>query len=359
MTGSRSSFYSLLIIGFLLSTYSGSFGETLYVIERERGSISVIKDEKIVETIKEIGNTNHALMKFYRGYGYSITRDGYISKIDIRTNRLLKKVKIGESTIGLDFSGEVVAIANYDPKNVVFLDLDLNLLRTIETGSKNVGIKAWEDLVIFSLMEKDEIWVIDIKDNFTVKKIFRDVGPMPFDGLMKDGVYLTGFFKDSSVGILDIKKLEYVRREISRKTGEITFKIPHFGTWGMMGRLAFIPGVGERKIHIIDLVDLQYRGSIDLIGLPVFIVVSPDNHYIVVNYSGDREDYITIIDAQRLSVIKDIKAGKRILHLRFSKDGRKLYLSSYFDNSLKVMNMSSHLIESEINVPTPSGIFIP
>ena len=28
-------------------------------------------------------------------------------------------------------------------------------------------------------------------------------------------------------------------------------------------------------------------------------------------------------------VIREVKAGKRIMHMRFSKDGKRLYISSY------------------------------
>lgn len=366
MIGSRSSFYKYfllpisywLTIGVSLLYPSASSGETLYVIERERDSIALIENGKVVKEIKGLGNTNHALLKFYKGYGYAITRDGYLSKIDLVERMIIKRVKVGESTIGLDFSGSIVAVANYDPKDVVFLDLDLNLLKKVETGSKNVGIKAWGDLIIFSLMERDEIWVVNTTRDFVTERIFSDVGTMPFDALLKEGVYVAGFFSDSSIGLLDLNRMEYKRKSLSLKTKEITFKIPHFGTWGILGDRAYVPAVGERRLHIISLSGLRYEGSIELIGLPVFAVVSPDNKYIAVNYSGDREDYITIIDPLKGSVIKDIKAGRRILHMRFSKDAQRLYLSSYFEGSLKVMNTENWEITSEIEVPTPSGIFI-
>lgn len=343
----------------LLFLYSNSFAEKLYVVERERDSLSIIEDERITGIISGVGNTNHALMKFYRDYGYVITRDGFISKIDIQTNKLLKSVKVGESTIGLDFSGEIIAVANYDPKNVVFLDLDLKIIKTIETGSKNVGIKGWGDFIIFSLMEKDEIWVINVARGFSIEKVLRDVGPMPFDALMKDGIYLVGFFKDSSIGMLDLRDMKYIRKEVSGETKDITFKIPHFGTWGIVGEKAFIPAVGEKRLHIVALNEFQYKGFIELMGLPVFAVVSPDGRYIAVNYSGDKDDYITIVEPVKLSVLQHIKAGKRILHMRFSRDGKRLFLSSYFENRLKFMNTDSWRLETEIEVPTPSGIFIP
>ena len=104
------------------------------------------------------------------------------------------------------------------------------------------------------------------------------------------------------------------------------------------------------KMAVID--------HIDLAGLPVFITVSPDKKIAVVNYSGDKDHLLSIIDLKKLKVIKTFPAGKRVMHVRFSKEGKKLYVSSYFGNSIKIFDTKSWKKLKEITVPNPSGIFI-
>ena len=69
----------------------------------------------------------------------------FLSKIDPREDRLVKRVKVGNSGIGLDFFKEYVLVANYDPDSVVLLDRDLNLVKTLKTDSRNVGKEEKED----------------------------------------------------------------------------------------------------------------------------------------------------------------------------------------------------------------------
>ena len=111
---------------------------------------------------------------------------------------------------------------------------------------------------------------------------------------------------------------------------------------------------------MLDLETLKPVGSLALPGLPVFAVVSPDKKLIAINYSGDQEDNVTIVNATTRQVLGTGLAGKRIMHLRFSPDGSRLYLSSYFDNKLKTMKTlgpGAWTVAGELQVESPAGIF--
>lgn len=343
---------------FILSTFTPAFAEKVYVVEREREKLAVIEDGILSGEIGSLGNLNHATAKFNKNFIYVISRDGCLSQINTGSDNLLRQIKAGKSGIGFVFIDDMVAVANYDPHDVVILDGSLNKLKKIETNSRNVGIKSWERFLIFALMDKDEIWVLDSKENFEVHKIIKNAGGTPFDALMSENKYIVGLFNEGSVGMLDAKTMSYSKRDLRRGEGEAVFKIPHFGTWGVYKDYAFIPAVGERRLHIVDVNSFKHSGYIDLIGLPVFAAVSPDGRYIAVNYSGDKEDFLTVIDTKSKKVLNDIKAGKRIMHIRFSDDSRRLYLSSYFDNAVRVLDTNEWKVLKEITVPTPSGIFI-
>ncbi|MBF0319205.1 MAG: NirF protein [Nitrospirae bacterium] len=345
----------LLILIMLLASVNYAAAEKLYVVEREREAIAVVDNGKVSE-IENLGSMNHALVKFDAGAAYVVGRDGFFSHIDTKTDKLVKRVKVGSSGIGFTSCNDYIAVANYDPKDVVILDRKLNIAKKIETGSRNVGIKCLDNLLVFSLMDKDEIWVLDAKKDFKQVKAIKTGGEMPFDALLTGDTYVAGFFK-GGVALLDLKDFKY-NEKIIMAGQQTVFKIPHFGTWGVAGQRAYIPAVGENKLIIIDTKDYTYTGSIELTGLPVFVVVSPDGKYLAVNYSGDKDNYVTIIDLKDNKVLKNIDAGKRIMHLRFSGDGKTLYASAYFENMVKTIGKDTWAVRDWVSVPTPSGIFI-
>ncbi|WP_457623100.1 cytochrome D1 domain-containing protein [Persephonella sp.] len=348
----------LYLITVFLVFFTSAFSEKLYVVERERGNLAVIENGDFTGEIRNLGNLNHSIVKTDGNYSYVISRNGFFSKIDNRSDRIVKKIKPGNSGIGFTFIGNYIAIAHYDPKKVTILTKDLDTFVVIETESRNVGIKAYYPYLVFSLMDKDQIWVLNEKKGFELETIIDNVGKLPFDALISSNRYIVGFFKEKGVGTLNLDSFDYKKIKFKSGKEEVVFKIPHFGMWGIVGNKALIPSVGERKAYVVNLSDMKVEKSIKLIGLPVFISVSPDKRYAVVNFSGDMENFISVIDLKDMNVIKDIEAGRRIMHFRFSKDGKKLYISSYFENKVKVLSTESWKIIKEITVPTPSGIFI-
>ena len=341
----------------IFTLFAFAFAEKVYVVERERGAVAVVEEGRLLKEIKNLGNLSHATLKFFKGSAYLISRDGYLFRIDTERNTLLEKVKVGESSIGFTFCGGKVAVANYSPKSVVFLSPDLKVLHRIETGSRNVGIKSTGDLLIFALMDKDEVWILDCGD-YSKVKVFRNVGDMPFDAFIAGKRYVVGFFREDSVGVVDVEKLSYRKVRFRSGEGEVVFKVPHFGLWAVSGSRAYVPAVGERKIHLVDLKDFRYEGSLELPGLPVFVKVSPDGRFLAVNYSGDMEDFLTIVDREKGKIVKTKRLGRRILHFSFTPDGRFIYLSSYYESKLKKVKVPELEVVEGVSVPTPSGVFI-
>ncbi|MEZ0337129.1 MAG: cytochrome D1 domain-containing protein, partial [Aquificaceae bacterium] len=338
----------LLFIPFIV------FAEKLYVVERERGALAVVEDGRLKKEITELGNLNHATLKLWRGRAYLISRDGYLSQIDIQEDRLVKRIRVGESTIGIDFTDEHIVVANYEPRDVVVLNENLQVVRKYETGSRNVGIKGFKGGFVFSLMDKDEIWLVKGEK----VKVFERVGSMPFDAFLKGNLYVVGFFKEGGIGLLDIEKEEYRRVSFSSQGKDVVFKIPHFGTWGVVGDRAFIPAVGEKKLYVVSLKSFEVLGYVELPGLPVFAVASPDGRYVAVNFSGDMEDFVAVVDTKSLTVFNQKAVGERVMHMRFSLDGSKLYVSSYFDSKLRALKVPGLEILEEVSVPNPSGVFL-
>lgn len=88
---------------------------------------------------------------------------------------------------------------------VIVSERNLNIGQKLYMGYKDVGIKDYKNLIVFSLMDKDEIWVLRRnKDKFEKYKVFKDVGQVPFDAMIDGLNYIVGFLK-----ILLMKKSNY------------------------------------------------------------------------------------------------------------------------------------------------------
>ncbi len=326
----------ILLLTVLLIASSPVFALTGYVVERERSNLAIFQDQGVTGELTELGKLHHATVKFRGKFGYIISRDGFLSQFDTTTNTVVKKVKVGASSIGFSFVGsEYIAVGNYDPDTVVILNSDLKPVKTIATGSRNVGLKSNGNLIPFCLMDKNEVWILDAENDFQILKKFP-TAEMPFDALLAGDHYIVGHFKSKSLGILDLKTLSYRSVALKGSTDKTILKVPHFGMWGLWKHIAFIPAVGESRLYTLSLETLEVTGYIEIPGLPVFASVSPEEKFIAVNFSGEKENLVTIIEPLEMKILKNIDAGQRVMHIRFSPDSENLFVSSYFDNRLNL-----------------------
>jgi protein NirF len=64
-------------------------------------------------------------------------------------------------------------------------------------------------------MDNDKITVLKDKNggkglpNFEIYKEFEDVGVMPFDAMIKDNNFITGFFQSDHFGVVDLDTMKY------------------------------------------------------------------------------------------------------------------------------------------------------
>ena len=338
--------------------------EKIFVVERESSSLAVIEHGMTRGHITGMHNMNHGVVKFDGKDGYVISRDGYVIKFDPKKEVILKEQKTSDSAIGFTISKNFLAVANYAKKSVDILDRDLNPLQSFETGSKNVGIKIYKDYLIFSQMDNDKITVLKDKNggkglpNFEIYKEFEDVGVMPFDAMIKDNNFITGFFKSDFFGVVDLDTMTYKKIDILLEDRKPVLKVPHFGFWSISDGHVFIPAVGNNKV-LVYTPDFKFVKNIETEGLPVFTALSPDKKYMAVTFSGKKFPVIQIIDTATLKVIKRFEFDGKVLHVRWSKIRPNLYVSVNDTNKVAVINTQQWYLAREMfNIKKPSGIFI-
>jgi len=338
--------------------------EKIFVVEREDSSLAVIEKGLTKSHIKGVHNMNHGVVKFYDKDGYIISRDGYVVKFDPEKELILKERKTSDSAIGFTVAKNFLAVANYAKKSVDILDRDLNPLQSFETGSKNVGIKQYKNYLIFSQMNNDKITVLKDKNEgkglpyFEIYKEFEDVGVMPFDAMIKDNNFITGFFKSDFFGVVDLDTMKYSKIKILLDDRKPVLKVPHFGFWSIGGGHVFIPAVGNNKV-LVYTPDFKFEKIIETEGLPVFTALSPDKKYLAVTFSGEKFPVLQIIDTKTLEVIKRFEFDGKVLHVRWSGIRPNLYVSVNDTNKVAVLNTDSWYLSREIfQIKKPSGIFI-
>ncbi|WP_455756360.1 cytochrome D1 domain-containing protein [Sulfurimonas sp.] len=338
--------------------------EKLFVVERENASLAVVEKGLTKKHMTGMHNMNHGVVKFDGKDGYVISRDGYVVKFDPKKEVILKEFKTSDSAIGFTISKNFLAVANYAKKSVDILDRDLNPLQSFETGSKNVGIKIYKDYLIFSQMDNDKITVLKDKNykkslpNFEIYKEFEDVGTMPFDAMIKDNNFITGFFQSTHFGVVDLDTMKYKKIDILLDDRKPVMKVPHFGFWSISDENVFIPAVGDSKV-LVYTPDFKFVKNIETEGLPVFTALSPDKKHLAVTFSGKKFPVIQIIDTKTLKVIKRFEFDGKVLHLRWSKTRPNLYISVNDTNKVAVLNTKQWYLSREIfQIHKPSGIFL-
>jgi protein NirF len=331
------------------------FAAKYYVVERAGGSLGIISHNGLAGRVNPIGNGTHVIVYFGNRYGYALGRNGYLSKIDPETDKIILQKKVSGDTVDFCLSKNFIAVAGYKPQDVVILNKNFKVLHTIKTGSRNIGAEFYKNYLIFELMDKDRIWIVNT-NNFKVVKKIKRIGHFPIDALVSGNDYIAAFLIGQKFGVLNLKTFKYHIVNYGKKES-FPHQIPHYGIYSVYNGTAYIPAAGEKKIVEVNLKTEKETGSVSLIGYPIFIIFSPNRKTLAVNYSGKAHDYLTVIDVKNMKVIKNIKAGRRIMFMAYSGNGKLIYASDYFGNSVNVFNVLTGKEVAAIPVPSPSGIF--
>jgi protein NirF len=356
----------------------------MVIVEREAGSVAVVDStaHRVLGRVEGLGLLHHASASFSRDarHAYVVTRDGWLNKVDLLKLTLAKRVRVGESTIGLAVTqdGLHVAVSNYQPGDVRIYRADtlqeikvLPAVRTLPDGTRKVSrttglVDAPGNLLIYGLMDADGLWVVDAgKADFPVVRQVWDAGMMPYDGLLTpDGrYYLAGFYHSPWLGRIDTWALEKGAEKIPLvEPGRVyekhpVLKVPHLEGWAVAGDYLFSPVVGERRLAVVETRSWKIIGSIPLVGNPVFAVARPDGRQVWVNFGGEENGLVQIVDVPTLRVVKTLQPGRRVFHLQFTPKGEAAYVSANQDDAVVVYDTRTLEPIARLPVRRPSGIF--
>lgn len=355
-------------------------GDLGIVVERAAGAVRIVETtgRKSLARVEGLGDLSHASAAFSRDgrYAFVFGRDGGLSKIDLLTGSLAKRVVQAGNSIGgaISDDGKLVAVSNYDPGGVRFFDSDsLEPLGRIpaaygEDGalSKVVGlVDAPGRRFLFALLDAGEIWMARYPEGGEpqVEK-FAGIGALPYDGLITpDGRhYVAGLYGEDGLAHIDLWESEPKARRILAGYGRgeaklPVYKMPHLEGWARAGDKIFLPAAGRHELLVADASSFEEVGRIAVRGQPVFAIARPDGRQVWVNFAYPLNDAIQVIDAPSMRIVRELRPGKGALHMEFTPRGENVWISVRDEDRVEIYDSRSFERLGSLRVEEPSGIF--
>ena len=369
----------LLVLLAACTTPRGT-GDMGVVIERASGSLAIVETthDSRLGSVTGLGDLSHASVVYSRDgrYAYIFGRDGGLTKVDILTETIAKRIIQSGNSIGgaISQDGKLVAVSNYTPGGVRVFNADTlqpvadipAVYGTDGKRSKVVGlVDAPDQRFVFSLYDAGEIWIADFSQGATPAITrFKNIGKQPYDGLISpDGrYYIAGLFGEDGMALLDLWHPQQGVKRILNHYGRgqrklPVYKMPHLEGWAMTEEYAFLPSVGHYEVLVVKRNNWQQKAAILVHGQPVFVMARPDGHQIWVNFAHPRNDTVQVIDTESLKIIKTLKPGKAVLHMEFTPRGEQVWISARDSNQVTVYDTRTFEVIATLPMDKPSGIF--
>jgi protein NirF len=349
------------------------------IVERATGSVLIVDttERKSIGRVEGLGDLSHASAVFSpdQRYAYVFGRDGGLTKVDLLTAVIAKRIVQAGNAIGgaISDDGALIAVSNYEPGGVrVFDARTLDPVASIPAvgadgkTSKTVGLVdlpgrrfAW------ALYDAGEIWIGDLT-NVEAPAVTRlvGVGKLPYDGnVTPDGRhYLAGLFGEDGVVHVDIWRQPLTAERILNGYGRgeqpsPVYKMPHLEGWAAVGDRLLLPAVGRHEVIAVDLRNFAEAGRVATHGQPVFAVARPDGRHVWVNFAHPHNDTIEIVETETLKVIHRLTPGPAVLHMEFTPRGNEVWVSVRDADRIDIYDAASFAKKGEIAAQKPSGIF--
>ncbi|GAB2181628.1 heme d1 biosynthesis protein NirF [Denitratisoma sp. agr-D3] len=374
-----------LSLAVLCTTTSPALAETLrgtgdlgIVIERASGRVQIVDttQQKVIGQVDGLGDLSHASAVFSRDqrYAYVFGRDGGISKVDLLTATLVKRIVQAGNAIGgaISQDGKLVVAQNYEPGGIKAFDANtLTLVADVPATYGNEGkrskVVGLSDLpgqrFAYALFDAGEIRITDLSDPTHPKTVTYPAGKQPYDGLATpDGrYYVAGLFGEDGLALLDTWQPEQGVRKVMAGYGKgeaplPVYKMPHLRGWSVANGRAYLPAIGRHEVLVVDARTWQEVGRIPVKSQPVFVMARPDGREVWVNFAFPDNGWVQVIDTLRNTVSDTLEPGKAVLHMEFTPRGEAVWISARDDNKVNIYDTASHKVLRTLESDSPSGI---
>lgn len=354
-------------------------GDLGVLIERADGRVKIVDTSAraVLAQVEGLGDLSHASVVFSRDarYAFVFGRDGGLSKVDLLTGRIVRRIMQAGNAIGgaISQDGRIVVAQNYTPGGIKAFDAEtLELVADVPASygsdgqrSKVVGLADLPgNRFVYSLFDADEIRVTDLSDPAHPTTQRFPAGRQPYDALVTpDGrYYIAGLFGEDGLAMLDLWQPQQGVRKILAGYGKgdaplPVYKMPHLRGWAIAGGRAYLPAIGRHEVLVVDTTTWQEVGRIAVKSQPVFVMARPDGREVWVNFAFPENGWVQVIDTLSQDVVDTLQPGRAILHMEFAPRGEVVWLSSRDDNRVFIYDTASHKPLHSFAAASPSGIF--
>ncbi len=347
-------------------------GDLGLVIERATGSLLVVdrSDRAAIGRIEGLGDLSHATLTYSpdERFAYVFGRDGGLTKVDMVTQTIARRIVQGGNSIGgaISDDGRLIAVSNYEPGGVKVFDADtLDEVADIPAGAKTIGLVdvpgrrfAW------ATWETGEAFLADFSGPEMAVTKLGDVGRNPFDAVLTDDAhtFLVGLFGEKGVTAIDLwdEHPEPVRflKDYGKTEDDLpVYKMPHLQGWAFTEGQYVLPAVGRHELLWVDRESLEEVARTPVHGQPVFIIAQPGSPFVWVNFATPLNDTVQVIDSRTHQVVRTLTPGAAVLHMEFAPRGAEVWISARDDNRVMIYDTRSLEKLGEIAAESPSGIF--
>jgi len=322
---------------------------------------------------------------------YFASRDGWISKVDMWTGKLIAEIRAGINTrnVAVSDDGRFLMVGNVLPHSLVALDArDLKPMQVIPVrgDGKTSRVSAVytappRHSFVVALRDLEEIWEIPYAD---------DAGPV-MNGLvhsrekgLEEGIGTGGRFQALRIRIPDFmddfffdpgyervmgasrdgSKGMVVDLDIKRKVADLDLSgMPHLGS-GIVFKtdgkwLMATPHLKDSAVSIIDMESWKTVKRLTTLGPGFFMRGHENTPYAWVDVSmGKEKDALQIIDTRSLEIVRTIRPapGRLTRHVEFSRDGRYAVVSlSEKDGAILILDAATFAEIKRLPMSAPIG----
>ncbi len=291
----------------LVFTFSSTQADTVVVTLEKDNALAVVDgDELVLKKTVKIGRRPRDL-KFgpdFKKLYVAVSDDDTIQVLDAESYRVVGTLPSGEDpeTFAIDPEGRRMYVSNEDDNQVTVIDLaSAKVIKAVPVGVEPEGIAVSPDgrwVVSTSETTNMAHW-IDPKTLTIVHNTLVDPRPRA-----------AAFTADS--------KQLWVTSEIGS-----TLTVIDTDSKAVVKKIHFkIPGVTQALVQPVGVViDREHRYG--------YVALGPANR-------------VAVIDARKLEVVDYLLTGKRVWHLAFSRDGKKLFTTNGASHDVTVIDTERH-----------------
>lgn len=272
----------------------------------------------------------------------TLEKDNALAVLDSERLQLIRTVPIGRRPRDIKLSPDdrKLYVAASDADTIQVLEADTyRVIGTLPSGKdpETFALDPTGERMYVSNEDDNQVTVIDLKSGKAIKTIPVGVEPEGI-AVSPDGKWVVSTSETTNmVHWIDPNSLEIIDNTlVDPRPRAATFTADSRQLWvtSEIGSTLTVIDVPSRQV--IKKLSFTIPGIPQTLVQPVGVVVDKERRYGYVALGPANR--VAVIDAQTLEVVDYLLTGKRVWHLAFSSDGKRLYTTNGASHDVTVID---------------------